>query len=321
MNRDYYLNYIAQYLSILKLSIENLNSINLYNINIVAEDFYSGLLNLIFDTDFKNINTVIRNASSIDLYDKKNSIAFQVTSDASASKIQHTIDEFIKDEYYKDYKSLKVLVLTGKKKSKKTFCTNDLFSFDKDKDIIDNKDLMNIIRPLSEEKLRLINDYLYKELFIKYDQGTRTCENEVETIIALIEFISNNKRLITNRDIIVDPEYKINHRFKEFANNIKDQYMELRSVYGNALDEIEKGTSDAAVDIVTRTYLQDESIRYLNQSGNDPIEALNNMTDFFADKLSMNGKKYDKVAIRYYLLDKVIKCSVFPNERSSYHVS
>ena len=65
-------------------------------------------------------------------------------------------------------------------------------------------------------------------------------------------------------------------------------------------------------------YLQDISIQYLDASKNDPINALNALVDFFADKLSENGKKYDRMAIKFYLISEMIKCSVFPNERSEY---
>lgn len=65
-------------------------------------------------------------------------------------------------------------------------------------------------------------------------------------------------------------------------------------------------------------YLQDISIRYLDASNNDPMEALNALVNFFDDKLSENGKKYDRMAIKFYLINEMIKCSVFPNERSEY---
>ena len=68
-------------------------------------------------------------------------------------------------------------------------------------------------------------------------------------------------------------------------------------------------------------YLQDISIRHLDASNNDPMEALNALVNFFDDKLSENGKKYDRMAIKFYLINEMIKCSVFPNERSEYYGS
>lgn len=321
MNKENYLNRIAQYLAELECQVKILNSINLYNINIVAEDFYAGLLNLIFDAEYKNKNVIVKNASSIDLYESKKKIAFQVTSDSSAKKIRETIDKFIKDGLYKDFNHLRILELTGKNNYRTVFNTNGLFAFNAKNDVIDNADLMNEIRSLSTDKIEEICEYLHKELHIKCDHEIQTEANEVETIIALIEYISTNKKVMATREVIVDPDYKINQRFKDFADSIKNQYIDLLSVYGNALAEIENSKIDQALDIVTRIYLQDESIKHLNQSNNDPIEALNSMIDFFASKLRVNGKKHNETAIKFYLLDKVIKCSVFPNERGTNDVS
>lgn len=317
MNREFYLNRIAQYLSELETQVKLLNSINLYNINILAEDFYAALLNILFDADFKNINSIIKNASSIDLFDSKNKTAFQVTSDGSAKKIRDTIEGFIKAEYYKDYNHLRILVLTGKHKHITKFDTKGLFSFDKDSDVIDNEDLMNLIRALSTDKVEVIYDFLHKELHLKCEATIQTDANEVETIIALIEYISQNKKVMKPRDVIVDPDYKINQRFKVFAERITNQYLDLLTVYGSALAEVESAKIDQALDIVMKNYLQDESIAHLNRANDDPIMALESLTDSFANRISVNGKKYDRTAIKFYLLDKVIKCSVFPNERGT----
>ena len=49
MKREKYLKDITEYLSILSSKVEILNCINLYDINIIAEDFYADFLNLLFD--------------------------------------------------------------------------------------------------------------------------------------------------------------------------------------------------------------------------------------------------------------------------------
>ena len=46
--------------------------------------------------------------------------------------------------------------------------------------------------------------------------------------------------------------------------------------------------------------------------------ALNKLVIYFETKLSANGKKYDRSAIKFYLVNEMIKCRVFPNERSEY---
>lgn len=106
---------VAESLALLSREVSILNAVNLYDINIVAEDFFPGLLNLIYGYELKNANYLEKNAPAIDLVDPKNRIAVQVTSDNSSTKIKHTIEEFNKNKAYQSYDRLIVLILTQKK--------------------------------------------------------------------------------------------------------------------------------------------------------------------------------------------------------------
>ena len=61
--------------------------------------------------------------------------------------------------------------------------------------------------------------------------------------------------------------------------------------------------------------MQDISVQFLDKNENDPLKALNALVEYFQEKLSKNRKKYDRSAIRFYLVNELIKCNVFPNER------
>ncbi|SDB66056.1 SMEK domain-containing protein [Butyrivibrio sp. INlla16] len=320
MNRDFYLKNIADNLALLSKQVEVRNAISLFDINIVAEDFYAGLLNIILDTNLINENIIQKNIAGIDLVDDNNRLVIQVTSDNTSEKIQHTIDLFISGELFLKYDQLKVLILTKRKKYRTNFDTKGKFVFDKAVDIWDVCDLIDMIRPLDIDKLKCINEYLDKELYEKYAQGLHSEASEVDTIIDLIEFISAHKKVSIPKDVVIDPEFKINTRFKEFAESITTQYVDLLTVYGNALLEVENSKGDEAQDIITRIYLQDISVQFLDKSNNNPLHALDELTDFFKEKMSISGKTYDRSAIKFYLVDKMIKCSVFPNERGVYNV-
>ena len=128
MNKEVYLKNVAESLALLSREVSILNAVNLYDINIVAEDFFPGLLNLIYGYELKNANYLEKNAPAIDLVDPKNRIAVQVTSDNSSTKIKHTIEEFNKNKAYQSYDRLIVLILTQKKKYSSNFDTQ-FFSF------------------------------------------------------------------------------------------------------------------------------------------------------------------------------------------------
>ena len=319
MNKEVYLKNIAENLALLSREVSILNAVNLYDINIIAEDFFPGLLNLIYGYELQNANHFEKNAPAIDLIDQKNRIAVQVTSDNSSAKIRHTIDEFNKNQAYNLYDRLVVLILTQKKNYSTNFDTQGRFSFDKASDIWDVEKLIKDIRKLETEQVKSISEYLSEELCNRYYSVRETQAGEVDTIIDLIEYISQHRKVNKNRETMVDPEYKIYKRFKDFADKLIAEYTTLYTIYGEALNIVNETLGiDEAQDIIIMFYLQDISVQFLEEEHDNPIVALNKLVKYFEEKLSANGKKYDRSAIKFYLVNEMIKCRVFPNERSEY---
>lgn len=319
MNKEIYLKNIAENLALLSREVSILNAVNLYDINIIAEDFFPGLLNLIYGYELQNANHFEKNAPAIDLIDQKNRIAVQVTSDNSSAKIRHTIEEFNKNQAYNLYDRLVVLILTQKKNYSTNFDTQGRFSFDKASDIWDVEKLIKDIRKLETEQIKSISEYLSEELCNRYYSVRKTQAGEVDTIIDLIEYISQHRKVNKNRETMVDPEYKIYKRFKDFADKLIAEYTMLYTIYGEALNIVNETLGiDEAQDIIIMLYLQDISVQFLEEEHDNPITALNKLVTYFEEKLSANGKKYDRSAIKFYLVNEMIKCRVFPNERSEY---
>ena len=319
MNKEVYLKNIAESLALLSREVSILNAVSLYDINIIAEDFFPGLLNLIYGYELKNANYLKKNAPAIDLSDKKNRIAVQVTSDNSSAKIRRTIEEFNKNQVYHSYDRLIVLILTQKKNYSSNFDTQGMFTFEKTRDIWDVERLIKDIRELESEKIKDISDYLSKELCSKYYSVKETQAGEVDTIIDLIEYISQHRKVNKFRETTVDPQYKIYKRFRDFTDKLIAEYTTLYTIYGEALNIVNETLGiDEAQDIIIMFYLQDISVQFLEEEQDNPIAALNKLVTYFEGKLSINGKKYDRSAIKFYLVDEMIKCRVFPNERSEY---
>ncbi len=320
IKKEIYLKNVAGSLGLLSKQIELLNAVNLYDINIIAEDFFTGLLNLIFDFKLKNANVVEKNAQAIDLIDEENKVSIQITSDNSSTKVKHTIKEYIDNKSYEKYDKLIVLILTSKKKYSKPFDTNNNFVFDKDSDILDVKDLIKAIRGLELEKIIAINDFLQRELCDKVYLAKETQASEIDTIIDLIEYISKHKEVKKRIDSEVDPEYKIFKRFKDFSERLISEYTTLYTLYGDSIKMINETIGiDEAQDIIIMIYLQDISMQFLDDTNDDPIKALNKLVGYFEDNLSVSCKKYDRAAIKFYLVNEMIKCRVFPNERDEYN--
>lgn len=91
IGKEYYIKNITSSLSILSKEVEILNCVNLYDINIIAEDFYAQLLNKIYGYNLCNLNVYEKNVPAIDLGDEEMRISVQVTSDNDSEKIKKTI--------------------------------------------------------------------------------------------------------------------------------------------------------------------------------------------------------------------------------------
>lgn len=306
-NRQTYITVIGRRLAYLKAEVETFNSLNLTDINVYAENFYRDFFNLI-GYEFENTNFREQNFAYVDLIDSTNKIAIQVTSQNDNKKIKDSIDGFYKNSKNKDFK-LKLMFIAKDAKSYRTKFGNN---FNHKEDVLDIKKLVNIIENFEDiEKIKKIADFLNEQIL---QERKKTESTEVETIITLIDYLSHNKnRTLSLMKTKVDPKNKIEKRFVEHSTFIKEQYQKLFSRYNNALVEARNkiDTVDAAI---ISDFLKDESDLVLTKENNNPKLALAKLVEMFYEKLSENGMKFDKQAIKYYLLDELIICNVFPNK-------
>lgn len=302
---------ITRILAYLKNEISLSNTLNLTDINIHAENFYRDLFSLIYGYDFVNANSIKQNASFIDLINQEHKIAIQVTSQNDSGKINKTIEGFFGNPEYKDFQLNVLLIAKAAKDYTSDFTHNGLYKFNVETDIIDFEKLLAKINDLKLDEIIRIHTLLEKHINIP---RVKTQSNEVETIMALINFLSNDKnRIPVINESEVNPYKKINERFAEYSEYIKTQYESLLGVYSTSLEVAKTSTGlDGVMVEIISSYLKDESHNILMKNNYDPMLALYELTEFFDTKLSQSGIKYDKQAIKFYLLDELIECNVFP---------
>lgn len=305
-NRQACLVVIGRRLAYLKAEVEILNSLNLTDINVYAENFYRDFFKL-FGYHFDNTNFYLNNYAHIDLIDTKNKIAIQVTSQNDNVKIKDAIDGFFKDPKHKDYK-LKILLIA---KDAKNYKTKFGANFNHKDDVLDIKKLLKLIDNKGLDDLKKIADFLDKQIL---QERKKTESTEVETIMELIEFLSiDDNRGLTEKPENVDPDFKIYNRFSDHSGFLMDSYKDLCTVYQFPLIEAKKNI-DGVKAFKISSYLKDESDSMLSKENNNPKTALEKLTELFYSKLAENGIKFDKQAIKFYLLDELIMCNVFPNK-------
>lgn len=299
------LNNIISKLSYLKSQVTLANSLNLTDLNIHGENFYRDFLKHL-GYNCKNINADSMNASAIDLVDDKKKVVIQVTSQNDNKKISETLKKFRKNKKYESYK-LKLLLIA---KDSKNYTTKFTDGFDPANDVIDIPSLLTEIQNKNIQEIEEISNFLDSQIIMK---GANSNPNEVETILALIEFLSDRKnRIALKVSNDVDPEKKIYKRFADYSEFLTSQYLSLNTVYNNSL-KAARETIDTLEAPIISGYLQDLSNNYLTNNNDNPKKALEQLTDFFCQKLSVNGTNFDNQAIKYYLIDELINCNVFPN--------
>ncbi|SEK76187.1 NACHT domain-containing protein [Maribacter orientalis] len=115
MNQEHILYRISQLLSRFREQIKILNSNGEFSINTHAENILIKVLNEIYECDLENVNySENKTYPSIDLRDKPNRIAIQVTSTADLKKVKHTLTKFIEKGIYKDFDRLFIFIITEK---------------------------------------------------------------------------------------------------------------------------------------------------------------------------------------------------------------
>lgn len=161
--RELFLKKISNELSKWEVRISHLNSISLYDINNMAENTACELLNAIFGYQLVNINSETPRHIAIDLGDKSNKIAYQVTSTKGSKKIRESLKKFFENDYHKCYDDLFVLILGQKQKKYPDFLFEEDFNFDSSKHIIDFRDLLRSINYLPISKIKKIYQILIEE--------------------------------------------------------------------------------------------------------------------------------------------------------------
>jgi hypothetical protein len=121
LSRKYYLDEIRSCIAYIKSLTETSTQANLNDLPIILEDFVKDLLNFIFHIQLENLNTDKSNQPIIDLGDRTNRIAVQVTADNSRKKIQSTLDRFSEKRLYEEYSKLYIFNLKKKKTIGKIF--------------------------------------------------------------------------------------------------------------------------------------------------------------------------------------------------------
>lgn len=206
MQRESYIQSIENKLSLLLTRVKLRGRLNLLDLNIHSENFFRDLLNLIYDYDLKNLNNFKSNAEGIDLIDNTNKVIFQVTSTATTTKINSSIEKLT--EVYQGY-NLKFMIIVDqipKLFSKAHPVQNKYICFNPKIDIIDIGNILKEISDCDIERLEKIYKFFKSEIIlegVKHDDylGEKNNHNQI-----LSEAYQYNKNAYSEISILSVPE-------------------------------------------------------------------------------------------------------------------
>ena len=149
LQRQTYINDIVNRLSGLASCVELRGLLNLLDLHVISEDFYVGLLNLVYGWNLRNANSSQQNAPGIDLVDDSNHILVQVTGSCTKRKIDHSLEEI--SEKYTGYHFYFVpIVLDAKKQREYEYAPPHEVVFNPKTDILDIHFIANKIKGMPD---------------------------------------------------------------------------------------------------------------------------------------------------------------------------
>lgn len=171
MNKKTQMDLVIQLLSYWKVAVQLNNALNYNDINKLAEGLAAKLLNRVYNLQLINLNKEVENFPSIDLGDKINKVAYQITSRTDANKVRDNLKGFVDKKYNGIYTSGLFFFIITDDKEKIKFgrnAPNKIYgSFDAKKHIITLRDLIKEIENIYDndyDRFKSIRHVLQHEL-------------------------------------------------------------------------------------------------------------------------------------------------------------
>jgi hypothetical protein len=321
MTRQECFNGIELRLSWLVTSIGQRGKLNILDLNIISENFFAHFLNLLYNWNLSNMNTVIQNETAFDLIDNENKIIVQVSSDSSKRKINSSLSKNNLLQYT-GY-NFKFIGITGntQKLRLNTYLNPHNLQFNPQIDIYDMTSILKTINGMKNvEKIEEVFDFIRKEIKIPISQ------EKVETnIAAIIEIVSktNLEEYYRPETIPFEIEKKISFneliKSRAIIENYKQYSTCIDKIY-TEFDRLGNNKSLSVLNNLKNIYLRNSDIKNPDdcfQTVIDDVTALikqsANYTPIPEEEVSMY--------IGIIVVDAFMRCKIFKNPEAAINVT
>lgn len=175
--------YLTRWISEIRLS----NAVGYYDINKISENLCVVILNELYGYKLINANSEITNICAIDLIDRENNIAVQVTSRIDGRKIKDTLTDFVRNEMDQIYTNgVKFLILNFETVKKGNYKYKNVYkNFDFSTDVITDKILF---KKIEETYQTNYNHFLTILKTLRHEFGSE--DNVLKSDQAMLEEMS-----------------------------------------------------------------------------------------------------------------------------------
>jgi len=164
MNRLLYFNYIEEKLNIFANRIHSRGKLNILDIHVLSEDFYLHFFNELYGWNLANLNNESQNFEAIDLIDYSSKVIIQVSATNTKEKIESTLRKDMIKIYNKYNFKFISISKDASALRKKTYANPHGVTFVPSNDIYDTITILNHIKSLDIEKLKIIYKFIKNEL-------------------------------------------------------------------------------------------------------------------------------------------------------------
>ena len=301
---------IEKRLTWLSVRITTRNALNLHDLNIHCESFYTYLLNLLYGWDLRNANTNEQNIKAIDLISPNQKILVQVSSTNTASKIQDSLNKL--DKKYSGYRFKFISIAkSAEKLMRRKFSVPAYILFDSSTDILDIEVLLRQIQSLPLAKMEEVCEFIKKEF------PAETNELKLETGLAYVINELSKIDLENDRSEFDTTSYDIEKKIEKnnliSFKNIIEQYNIHFSTVQKIYDEYDlmgKNKSYAVLQTINKEYLEQKKLysgdplyEVISQKIKQKLLSSANLQKFYDEDLNLY--------IDIILVDAFIRCKIF----------
>lgn len=311
MSRELFLINISKQLSLLQIRAKNESKLTLLNTNVLAEDFYCGLLNAMFDWNLVNANAISQNAEGIDLIDGENKLFVQVSATRTHKKVQHSLDELDKKEEYQGFrfKFVSIADSADNLRNGSFKLPKDIF-FTPSTDVYDVSGLLSVAQHMCPDKLSELNKFVDAELGAL--EHTSVYSSGLSYVVSKLSLVN-----LESADYSFDlKEYRIEEKIKfnnigyweDIVQDYKIYDSQLKQIYSE-YDQLGQNKSLSIQDTLKTIYRQNKRT-YQGEALFDKI-----LEESFSKIRGVDDAELSEDEIRLYLkiilVDAFIECQIF----------